>query len=132
MGFVAMTGFDIKIDADGSNAFVTLLQKIGVFRLKIPFRMMSRLKHRIDRVVDEMDIRQKALFDEGEDSIDLIKAHAPMIRRDGCEVTVEGGEVVVLYQFQTLQGPPLAVRMTIDDANALVAEFGNLKSSFLH
>lgn len=131
MGFVALSGFDITIDGDGSYAFVTLLsRRIGTFRVKVPFQLMARFKRSIDLVVDQMLFRQGANLDGGEDAIELIKATAPLAKRDGCEITIDGDQVVVLYQFE--EGPPIAVRLMIADANELVGEYGDRKAAVLH
>lgn len=131
-GFVAMSGFDIRIDGDGGNAFVTLLsRKVGIFRLKIAFALMSRLHHAVDITVDQMLHRQGAFLDEGESTVEHIKARAPSINAKGCEISLdERGDVVMLFQFD--EGPPMAVRMTPEEAIALDGQWQKLRATIFN
>lgn len=130
-GFVAMSNFDIEIDGDGGNAFVTLASKVGTFRLKIAFALMSRLHHAVDMIVNQMLHRQGAFLDEGMDAVEQVKQRAPSINAKGCEVSLdEQGFVIALFQFDS--GPPMAVRMTPDEAHELDKQWQAIRARMLN
>lgn len=121
-GYVTMSNFNLEIDNDGGFAFVTLLsRKVGTFRLRVSFAMMSRLQHAIEVTVNAMHGRQRAFIDGGADSVDNVKAAALRPNIENCDITLDGGDIVVLWQFA--DAPPFAVRMTPDDAEQLAAKY---------
>lgn len=125
-GFVTMSNFDLTIDPDGSNAFVTLIsKKVGIFRLRVSFAMMSRFQHAVDLAVNMMRWRQHAFIDGGADSVASIKAMALRPNVENSDITYEGGEVVVLWQFD--DAPPLAIKMSMDQAEVLANKYYALR-----
>lgn len=130
-GFVAMSNFDVQIDGDGGNAFVTLASKVGTFRLKVAFALMSRVQHAFTMVVSQMLDRQGAFLDEGMDAVEQIKQRAPSINAKGCEISLdEQGYVIALFQFDA--GPPIAVRMTPDEAHVLDQQWQAIRARMLN
>jgi hypothetical protein len=131
MGFVSLSNFELDIDADGGNAFITLIARgIGIFRLRVAFALMSRFQHAVDMIVNTMRWRQGAFIDGGADSIERVKASALRPNVDNSSITLEHGEVVMLLQFD--EAPPLAIKLTPEKAEQLAKQYYAVRVKMAH